>query len=106
MTESRANPFAGLGTPPAFQRKPRPPSAIEDEAIDLIAEESGFVSREPPKAAKAPKRKPRVYRTGRNINFTLKVTGETRDRFDRLAGKHKVHLARLLELALDALEHE
>lgn len=103
MTE-RTNPFAGLGEAPAFERKPKVVRPVESEDIDRIAEESGFVSRQPAKSSKAPKRKPRLHRTGRNLNFTLKVTVETRDRFHKLADEQGVILGRLLELALDALE--
>ncbi len=84
MTE-RNNPFADLGDMPAFERKPKPARPVETAAIDQIAEESGFVSRQPLKPAKTPKRKPRLHRTGRNENFTLKVTKETRERYHRMA---------------------
>lgn len=103
MTE-RTNPFAGFGEMPAFERKPKSPRAVQSDAIDLIAEQSGFISRQPAKVPKQPKRKPRLHRTGRNVNFSLKATAETRDRFHRLADERDVTLARLLELALDALE--
>jgi len=102
----RNNPFADLGEMPTFERKPKPARSIESDAIDLIAEESGFVSRQPVKPAKAPKRKPRLHRTGRNENFTLKVTKETRERYHKMADERGVLLARLLELALDALEKQ
>jgi len=100
----RTNPFANLGEMPAFERKPKPVRLADGEAIDVIAEESGFVSRQPTKVARAPKRKPRLHRTGRNENFTLKVTKETRERYHKMADERGVLLARLLELALDALE--
>ena len=102
---SRSNPFAGLGETPTFDRKPKPVRPQQVEGINQVADESGFVSREPAKP-RTPKRKPRLYRTGRNQNFTLKVTGETRDRFHKLADQREVTLARLMELALDALERE
>jgi hypothetical protein len=105
MTE-RTDPFANLREMPAFERKTRPVRPSDVEAIDVIAEESGFVSRHPAKPAKTPKRKPRLHRTGRNENFTLKVTKETRERFHRMADERSVILARLLELALDALEQQ
>jgi hypothetical protein len=102
----RTDPFANLRNMPSFERKARPVRPADAEAIDVIAEESGFVSRQPPKPAKAPKRKPRLHRTGRNENFTLKVTKETRERYHRIADERGVLLARLLELALDALEKQ
>lgn len=106
MTE-RSNPFADLGGElPVFGRKPKPIRPVDTEAVDQIAEESGFVSRQAPKPTKPPKRKPRLHRTGRNENFTLKVTKETRERYHRMADEHGVLLARLLELALDALERQ
>lgn len=105
MTE-RSNPFADLSEVPVFERKPKPIRPVDTEAMDVIAEESGFVSRQPAKAPKTPKRKPRLHRTGRNVNFTLKVTVETRDRFYKLADQREVILGRLLELALDALDKQ
>lgn len=49
-----------------------------------------------------PKR--RVYRTGRNRNFSVKAANEVVERFYKIADHRKVTLGELLELALNALE--
>ena len=63
---------------------------------------SGAVSRGRLSADVARKR--RVYRTGRNRNFSMKATNEAVERFYKMADERKVTLGALLELALDALE--
>ena|SRR5579871_5463963 len=103
MTE-RVDPFAGLGAPPAFTTRPRREKPIANDAIERIAEKHNFPSREARKAATAPKRKPRTYRTGRNCNFGVKATNETIARFHKLADARGVSLAALFESAVDALE--
>jgi hypothetical protein len=97
----RANPFAN---PPVFTVKARKDTPIAKEAIDSIAEEHNFPSREAKKVRAVPKRKPRIYRTGRNRHFGLKATTETVERFYKLADERGVTLGRLLELALEALD--
>jgi hypothetical protein len=100
----RVDPFAGLAGAPAFTVKPRAEKPIAKEAIDTIAEEHNFPSREARKAPASSKRKPRIYRTGRNRHFGIKATSETVERFYKAADARRVPLGRLLELALDALE--
>ena len=100
----RANPFADFAELPAFATKPRLDKPIEKASVARLAEEQGFPSREAPKASRTPKRKPRIYRTGRNLQFNAKVTSQTFDRIYKAADSHGVTLGRLLELALDALD--
>jgi hypothetical protein len=101
---ARVNPFADLGAPPpSFAVKPRKEKPVAEEAITRIAEENGFPSRQVPKA-KEPKRKRRVYTTGRNQQFNLKASGRTIERFQKMADERKVAQCVLLEQALDALE--
>jgi hypothetical protein len=101
---ARVNPFADLSTPlPSFAVKPRKEKPIAEEAITQIAEENNFPSRQAPKA-REPRRKRRVYTTGRNRQFNIKATPETVDRFYKMADERKVALCGLLEQALDALE--
>jgi hypothetical protein len=102
----RVDAFAALKDVPAFELKPRADKRVSKDAIDQIADENRFPSRQPRKEPTIPRRKPRVYRTGRSLNFSLKATVETRDRFHKAADAHGVTLARLLELALDALEQQ
>jgi hypothetical protein len=100
----RVNPFANIAEPPVFTTKPRKEKPVTEEAIARIAEDNGFPSRQAPKAPKEPRRKRRVYTTGRNRQFNLKATAETVDRFYRMADERHVPLCALLEQALDALE--
>lgn len=101
----RINPFADLTTPlPSFTTKPKKERPVEEEAIARIAAENNFPSRQAPKISREPKRKRRVYTTGRNRQFNIKVTAETVERFYKMADERKVALCALLEEALDALE--
>jgi len=100
----RIDPFANLINPPDFAPKPKRERPVLDEAIDRIAEENGFPSRQASRAPKQPKRKVRTYRTGRNRQFNMKAKPESVDRFYRMADERNVPLGALLDLALDALE--
>src|ERR1700689_3727914 len=101
---ARVNPFADLSTPlPSFVVKPRKQQTLAEEAITRIAEENNFPSRQAPKA-REPKRKRRVYTTGRNRQFNIKATTETVERFYKMADEQQIPLGALLERALDALE--
>jgi hypothetical protein len=100
----RIDAFAGLKEAPVFELKVKAPKPMEEEAVDAIAKENRFPSRQAKKEPSAPRRKPRLHRTGRSFNFSVKVSLETRDRFYKAADSRGVTLARLMELALDALE--
>jgi hypothetical protein len=101
----RVNPFARLSDqPPVFTTKPRKEKPVEEETIARIAEEHNFPSRQAAKPLSAPRRKRRVYRTGRNQQFNAKATPETIERFYKLANEKNVPLGELLRLTLDALE--
>jgi len=103
---ARVDPFALLKEPlPAFTTKAKTDKPITKETIERIAEENNFPSRQA-KTPSAPRRKPRVYRTGRNQQFNAKATPETIQRFYKLADEKHVPLGELLKLALDALERE
>lgn len=101
----RINPFANLvDNPPVFTTKPKKETAVEEATIARIAEQNNFTSRQAPKAAKEPRRKRRVYTTGRNRQFNIKATAETVERFYKMADDRRVPLCELLEQALDALD--
>jgi hypothetical protein len=101
----RVNPFADLTSPlPSFTIKPKKEKPVEEETIARIAAEHNFPSRQAPKISREPKRKRRVYTTGRNRQFNIKATAETVERFYKMADERKVPLCALLEEALDALE--
>lgn len=101
---TRVNPFAGLKDLPAFEAKPRREKAVPREAIERIADDNNFPSRQPARAPNVARRKPRVHRTGRNQHFAVKATPETVERFYKAADARGVPLGELLRLALDALE--
>jgi hypothetical protein len=106
MSTGRANPFADVGSLPAFEPKPKAsPAPAVNEQIEKIAEASGFTSRHP---AKPPLRKPsgRRYKTGRNQQINIKATSEVIERLYRIADARRVPLGELLEQALDSLEKE
>jgi len=100
----RVNAFATLKEVPVFDVKPKTEKPVAKDAVDRMAEANGFPSRQPRKVAGPPARKPRLYRTGRNRNFSLKATNEAVERFYRAADEKGVPLGRLLEIALDALD--
>lgn len=100
----RVNPFANVKEPPVFTTKPKPEKPVEEETIARIAEQNNFPSRQATKPAKVERRKPRVYRTGRNQQFNAKVTVETMNKIYKLADERKVPIGELLRLSLDALE--
>jgi hypothetical protein len=101
---TRVNPFANLLDPPVFTTKENPRTPVKKETIERIATENNFPSRQAAKSANVVRRKPRIYRTGRNQQFNAKATPETIDRFYKLANEKNVPLGELLRLALDALE--
>jgi hypothetical protein len=102
----RVNPFANVKEPPVFTTKPKPEKPVEEETIARLAEQNNFPSRQATKTAKVERRKPRVYRTGRNQQFNAKVTAETMNKIYKLADERKVPIGELLRLAADALERE
>jgi hypothetical protein len=100
----RVNAFANLADPPVFKPKVAPEKAIQEETIEKIAEDNDFPSRQAGKASREPRRKARVYRTGRNQHLGIKATAETVERFYKAADERKVPSGELLRLALDALD--
>lgn len=103
-TTTRKNPFANLADAASFKTKSPRAQPVPSEAIERIAENRNFPSREAPKPPATPGRKQRRYRTGRDRHLGIKTTEETRTRFYNAADKRKVPLGELLRLALDALE--
>jgi hypothetical protein len=98
---ARVNSFLNLAEPPVFTTKAKTEKPVQAETMERIAEENNFPSRQ---AAKAPRRKRRVYTTGRNRQFNIKATAETVERFYKMADERRVPLCELLEQALDALD--
>jgi hypothetical protein len=102
----RVNPFANVKEPPVFTTKPKPEKPVEEETIARIAEQNNFPSRQATKPAKVERRKPRVYRTGRNQQFNAKVTAETMAKIYRQADELGVALGEWMRLAAEAIERE
>jgi len=101
---TRVNPFATLNDPPVFTTKAKTEKPVPTATIERIAEENNFPSRQAVKVPKEPRRKRRVYTTGRNRQFNIKATAATVDRFYKMADERRVPLCELLERALDALK--
>ena len=102
----RVNPFAHLKEAPVFTTKPKTDRPVAEEVVARVAEDNGFPSREAPRAKKPERRKPRIHRTGRNVQFNSKVTAETLARIYKAADDRGVVIGELLRLAMDALERE
>jgi hypothetical protein len=102
----RVNPFDNLKDPPVFTTKPRPEKPVSEDAMERLAEQNNFPSRQATKSPKAERRKPRIHRTGRNQQFNAKASAETINKIYKLADERKVPLGELLKLAVDALERE
>jgi hypothetical protein len=102
----RVNPFAHIKEdPPIFTTKPRSEKRVEEKTIAQIADENNFPSRQATtRPARAKRRKPRIYRTGRNEQFNAKATAETIDRVYKQADEMKVTLGEWMERAANALD--
>lgn len=109
---SRANPFGDLDDF-STHGETRP---IAPEAIDQLAQASGFPSRKAQGTPAQPEaragagevaptaRRPRRHLTGRNRQINIKATEETIDRLYHIADEHGLPLGAILEMALTALE--
>jgi hypothetical protein len=110
MNTGRANPFADLSD---FEPKPASSStaAVRPAALEQVAEDNGFPSRQPNPNAKAeqetPHRRPgRRYTTGRNQQINIKATAAVIERLYRIADTRHLPLGQVLEMALEALERQ
>jgi len=107
MSTSRTNPFADVESLPAFETKPKAPSAIpreQTERIEQIAEANNFPSRQPTRTPARAPTKQRRYKTGRNQQINIKATSQVIERLYKLADAKRIPLGELLEQALEALE--
>ena len=100
---SRANPFGDLD-----DFAPESPSRpVAAEAIDQLAQASGFPSRKAQAApSPAPVRQPRRHTTGRNRQINIKATEETIAALYSIADDMGLPLGAVLELALAALDEK
>jgi hypothetical protein len=116
MSKPRASIFGGDDTatidiagfaPKAEVDRKAPPA----EQVKAISQAANFNSREPVAApAKAPakpaKRAPRQYRTGRNVQLSIKALSETVNAFYDITDKQGWVLGYTLERAIEALQRE
>ena len=110
MDSGRADPFADMDLAD-FTPRPavRPP--VDREVIRQISEKNQFPSRvavsvEPAQPEPKPARRRGRPRTGRSVQFNMKVTQATADRFIRLADERGLVFGEMLDRALDAFERE
>jgi hypothetical protein len=86
------------------------PMATPPEQVRAIAEAANFRSREPlaavHDAGAKRKRRPRLHRTGRNVQFNVKASQETVDAFYAISEGQTWVLGETLEHALAALRRE
>jgi len=79
------------------------------EQVKAISQAANFKSREPAPVkppTKPAKRAPRQYRTGRNVQLSIKALAETVDTFYAITDKQGWVLGYTLQRALDALQRE
>jgi len=94
-------------------RKEKRGGEAPPEIIRAVSEASQFPSREPMPAAPqeitqadAPRKEPRRYRTGRNVQLNIKVRPETLESFYAMADRQGWVLGETLERAIAALGRE
>ena len=91
-------------------KKPKGAQPAAAEEVRAVSEASSFRSREPaarkPAPTARPKREPRLYRTGRNIQLNVKVRQETLDSLYEMSDQQGWVLGETLEHALEALRRE
>lgn len=112
----RSSIFSNPGEVEQFRPKqPAPAARPSPEELDQITTPSKFSRREVPLPTPSPpiqpstesqlstRRKPMVYRTGRNVTISVKTTAETVERFYKLAEKLGWKAGETFENAVEAL---
>ena len=81
---------------------------VRPEQVRAVSEAANFQSREAPREILAglPKREPRRYRTGRNIQLNIKARADVIDAFYGIADRKGWVLGETFERAVAALERE
>lgn len=82
------------------------PNGPSKDQVRAISDQAMFPSRQPATPAAAPvgKRPPRIHRTGRNVQLSVKVTQEAVDTFYRISDEQRWILGDTFERAMIALE--
>jgi hypothetical protein len=96
---ARADPIGGDLSD--FRPEPPKTTVVLQEAIRKLSEANGFPSREPERAVTYRPVLRRVWRTGRNLQLSIKVTADTLARFTALADKRGVPFGELVKQLLD-----
>jgi hypothetical protein len=94
-----------------FRPKAAPLAGAPPAQVRAVSEALHFQSREPQPAlpvvpAPAPRREPRRYRTGRNVQLNIKARAEAIEAFYTLADQQGWVLGEAFERAVEALKHE
>jgi hypothetical protein len=106
LPAQRADPLADLDLTD-FAPTPHKKPAAKPETIRKVSEENNFPSRAPqPAKAKEVARAQRRHRTGRNIQFNIKATQDTIDRFVAISERNNWVFGETLQHAIDALHRE
>ena len=99
MSGERASVFGDDLDLSGFQ--PKQPADVRE--VRDVAEKAGFSSREPTAVpAERPRREQRRYRTGRNVQLSLKVRQEDLDAFYQLADREGIVLGEAFARAVAA----
>ena len=99
MSGERASVFDDEMDLSGFQ--PKPPAKAQE--VREVAERAGFTSREPAAPPAEPvRREQRRYRTGRNVQLSLKVRQEDLDAFYQLADREGIVLGEAFARAVAA----
>jgi hypothetical protein len=114
MSKSRASIFGDDETTTldltGFAPKAEPDNkAPPAEQVRAVSQAANFKSREPAIAKaepKAAKRSRRQYRTGRNVQVSIKAMAETVDLFYAITDQQHWVLGYTLQRAMDALQRE
>jgi hypothetical protein len=99
----RADPIGADLDLSGFRPEPAKAAAVNQEAIRKLSEASGFPSREPERGVTYRPVVRRVWRTGRNLQLSVKVTADTLARFNALADKRGIPFGELVKQLLDEL---
>lgn len=105
----RASMFDDEAPPAAasdFTVKPRGASAGDAAAVRRVAEEAGFVARDPASPTPAPRPRRGRHMTGRTEQLNFRATAAYVERFDALADRLGLKNAEVFERAIGALEAE
>lgn len=103
MTRTRASVFDDAALDVSDFAPKAMPEGAKKEQVRAVAEPAAFRSREASSAA-PPRREPRRYRTGRNVQLNLKVRQEDADAFYALADEKGWVLGEAFQRAVQALK--